>query len=92
VNVKEVIVLKTKMSKETTVCPFSGGACRQCAIYRGRHFELCASHSPHLKELRAAKAKAWTDRSSTKWEMPEIPDGVKIKIVNVENVVEKRDL
>jgi hypothetical protein len=85
-------VLKTKISKETTICPFSKGACRQCAVYRGRHFELCASHNTQLKKIRAAKAKAWAEGSSTKWAMPEIPEGVKIKIVNVENVVEKRDL
>jgi hypothetical protein len=80
------------MSKEGTICPFSGGACRQCAVYRGRHFELCASHNAPLKEIRAAKAKVWTDQISTKLEIPKIPEDVKIKIVNVENFVEKRDL
>ncbi len=83
---------KSNTSKETTTCPFSGGACRQCAIYRGRHFELCASHNANLKKARAAKAKAWTNSASIKWGMPEIPKDLKIKIVNVENLVEKRDL
>lgn len=90
--IKEAIVAKTKTSKEGTICPFSGGPCRQCGVYRGRHFELCASHNASLKEIRAAKAKVWTDRASTKLQIPKIPDGVKIKIVNVENCVENRDL
>ncbi len=83
---------KVNTSREATICPFSGGACRQCAIYRGRHYELCALHDANLKKTRAAKAKAWTDPASTKWGMPEIPNDLKIKIVNVENLVEKRDL
>ncbi len=83
---------KSNMSMETTICPFSGGACRQCAIYRGRHFELCASNNASLKRIRAAKAKTWTDPASIKWGTPEIPKDLKIKIINVENLVEKRDL
>lgn len=85
-------MLKTKASKETTTCPFSGGPCRQCAIYRGRHYELCALHNDNVKKIRAAKAKAWTDPASVKWGVEEIPRGLEIKIVNVENIVEKRDL
>jgi len=83
---------KVNMSKEIIVCPFSGGVCRQCAIYRGRHFELCALHNTDLKKTRAAKAKAWTDPASTKWGIAEIPKDLEIQIVNVENLVEKRDL
>ncbi len=83
---------KTNSPKDVMICPFSGGVCKQCAIFRGRHFELCASHNAHLREIRAAKARAWTNRSSAKLEMPEIPKDIKINIVNVENVVENRDL
>jgi len=58
--------------KETPVCPFSGRACKECAVYRGRHFELCSSRNVRLREIKAAKAKAWT----AKWEMPKIPEGL----------------
>jgi hypothetical protein len=59
-------------------------------LYRGRHYELCSLHNTRLKAVRAAKAKAWTNHGSTRWEMPEIPDGANI-IVDIENFVEKRD-
>ena len=29
------------MAKEDMICPFSGKLCRECAIYRGRHYYLC---------------------------------------------------
>jgi hypothetical protein len=29
------------MAKTQMVCPFSGKACRECAIYRGRHYYWC---------------------------------------------------
>ena len=29
------------MAKDAMICPFSGSACRECPIYRGRHYYLC---------------------------------------------------
>lgn len=29
------------MAKAKMVCPFSGKQCRECAVYRGRHYYLC---------------------------------------------------
>ena len=29
------------MAKEIMICPFSGKACKECAIYRGRHYYWC---------------------------------------------------
>jgi hypothetical protein len=29
------------MAKEDMICPFSGKLCRECSIYRGRHYYLC---------------------------------------------------
>ena len=29
------------MAKEDMICPFSGKLCKECAIYRGRHYYLC---------------------------------------------------
>ena len=31
------------MAKENMICPFSGKLCRECPIYRGRHYYLCFS-------------------------------------------------
>jgi hypothetical protein len=76
-------------SSEVTLCPFSGTLCKQCAVYRGRHFELCALRNVRLHDIRAAKARAWTDHQSTP-EMPQIPEGVRT-IVDPENFVENRD-
>ena len=29
------------MAKAEMICPFSGELCKECAIYRGRHYYLC---------------------------------------------------
>jgi hypothetical protein len=29
------------VAKEDMICPFSGKLCRECPIYRGRHYYLC---------------------------------------------------
>ncbi len=29
------------MAKEKMLCPFSGDLCRECPVYRGRHYYLC---------------------------------------------------
>jgi hypothetical protein len=29
------------VAKEKMMCPFSGGLCKECALYRGRHYYLC---------------------------------------------------
>ncbi|MBA7608230.1 hypothetical protein ES703_15406 [subsurface metagenome] len=31
------------MAKEEMICPFTGILCRECALYRGRHYYLCFS-------------------------------------------------
>ena len=31
------------MAKAEMVCPFSGKLCRECPVYRGRHYYLCFS-------------------------------------------------
>jgi hypothetical protein len=32
---------RTRVIRNKTKCPFSGKACINCAIYRGKHFNLC---------------------------------------------------
>ena len=29
------------MAKREMICPFSGGSCRNCALYIGRHYYRC---------------------------------------------------
>jgi len=77
--------------KDVTVCPFSRTVCRECAIYRGRHFELCACHNYRLRETKGARTKAWSSEVFTKWEMPEIPDGANI-MVDIEDFIERRGI
>ena len=77
--------------KDVTLCPFSRTVCRECAIYRGRHFELCACHNYRLRETRGAQTKAWSSEVFTKWEMPEIPDGANI-MVDIEDFIERRGI
>jgi hypothetical protein len=40
------------MAKEEMLCPFSGKLCRECPLYRGRHYYLCFSkkYRGHLEK------------------------------------------
>ena len=40
------------MAKEDMLCPFTGKLCRECPLYRGRHYYLCFSkkYRGHLEE------------------------------------------
>jgi hypothetical protein len=40
------------MAKAKMICPFSGKLCRECPIYRGRHYLLCFNkdYRGHMKE------------------------------------------
>jgi hypothetical protein len=44
------------MAKEDMICPFSGQLCRECALYRGRHYYLCFSkkYRGHLAKTEKA--------------------------------------
>ena len=33
------------MAKEKVLCPFSGQLCKECPLYRGRHYYLCFNKS-----------------------------------------------
>ncbi len=77
--------------KDVAVCPFSRSVCRECAIYRGRHFELCAIHNYRLRETKGTQARAWSSEVFIKWEMPDIPDGANI-MVDIEDFIERRGI
>ncbi|MFC1934108.1 hypothetical protein ACFLXX_03040 [Chloroflexota bacterium] len=40
------------MAKAEMICPFSGKLCKECPIYRGRHYYLCFSkkYRGHLEK------------------------------------------
>jgi hypothetical protein len=40
------------MAKEDMLCPFSGKLCKECPLYRGRHYYLCFSkkYRGHLEK------------------------------------------
>ena len=40
------------MAKTKMICPFSGKPCKECPIYRGRHYFMCfnSSYRGHLNE------------------------------------------
>jgi len=44
------------MAKEDMLCPFTGNLCRECSLYRGRHYYLCFSkkYRGHLENSGGA--------------------------------------
>ncbi len=76
------------MSKTASKCPFSKMICRECAIYRGRHVELC---SFRMNGTKADRPKAESSGVFTGWEFPDIPDGPNV-MVNIEDFIERRGL
>jgi hypothetical protein len=40
------------MAKTKMLCPFSGDLCKNCSLYRGRHYYLCfhGNYRGHLHE------------------------------------------
>jgi hypothetical protein len=48
------------MAKEEMLCPFSGKLCRECPLYRGRHYYLCFSkkYRGHLEKPEGATGGA----------------------------------
>jgi hypothetical protein len=57
------------MAKEEMLCPFSGKLCRECPLYRGRHYYLCFSkkYRGHLEKPEGAKGNNPGD-SKTKYD------------------------
>jgi hypothetical protein len=79
------------MAKDAALCPFSKRMCKECAIYWGRHFELCSVRNVALRAVRHGKTKEWTKEANTKWEMPDIPDGSNI-MVDIEDFIESQEV
>jgi hypothetical protein len=65
-------------------------ACRECAIYRGRHVELCGAHF-RLNGVKVDRPKATSSAVFAGWEFPDIPDGLNC-MVNIEDFIERRGI
>ena len=67
------------MAKTRMICPFSGELCKECPIYRGRHYYLCfsAKYRGHLDDEPGEAGTVVTSPASglsptRKFEMPSI--------------------
>jgi len=62
------------MAKMGMMCPFSGKLCRECALYRGRHYYLCFNekYRGHLVESGKMPPPLRTS-SNGKFKMPSLP-------------------
>ena len=66
------------MAKAEMICPFSGKLCKECAVYRGRHYYLCFSKKYRgYVEKSGLVSKVGTPisagvNSSSRFEMPSI--------------------
>jgi hypothetical protein len=72
------------------MCPFSKMACRECAVYRGRHVDLCSARL-RLKGAKVDRPRAKSSAVFTCWEFPDIPDSPKC-MVNIEDFIERRGI
>ena len=61
------------MAKVNMLCPFSGKPCKECPIYRGRHYFLCFNNNyrGHLKESNKASREV-----NTSLNVPERVEGL----------------
>jgi hypothetical protein len=58
------------MAKEEMLCPFTGKLCRECPLYRGRHYYLCFSkkYRGHLEKPEEATKGNNPGASKTKYD------------------------
>jgi hypothetical protein len=78
------------MVNQYMTCPFSKGKCIQCAIYRGRHAEICFAsgyHGGEFKNLMEKKTKPRNGCTDAKVEFPDLKDTSSKWLKDVENCV-----
>ena len=71
-------------------CPFSKGKCVECAIYRGRHAEICFAsgyHGGEFRNLMEVEEKRKYGCTDVKVEFPELVEMSPKWIKDVENCV-----
>jgi hypothetical protein len=68
------------MAKEEMICPFTGQLCRECALYRGRHYFLCFSkkYRGHLERPERGNdpTAAESDPVEPVWAPAKMPSAV----------------
>jgi hypothetical protein len=68
------------MAKEQMLCPFNGQLCRECALYRGRHYFLCFNkkYRGHLEmpDKGTNSTAAESDPVEPVWAPAEMPSAV----------------
>jgi hypothetical protein len=71
------------MAKRSVICPFSGGICKECPVYRGRHYYLCfcEKYRGYLSESGNIPP-ALRSGSNGKFEMPLLPASKKDPYIN----------
>jgi hypothetical protein len=67
------------MAKIIMKCPFSGVACKECPVYRGRHYYLCFCSKYRGCLIKGEKAPVKSKKGSdSEFEMPPEVEGVKV--------------
>jgi len=67
------------MAKEDILCSFSGKLCRECPLYRGKHYYLCFSKTYRGSLPEAMKAPAKSKKASdSNFKMPPEVEGFKV--------------
>lgn len=79
------------ITRTITVCPFSKMACRECAIYRGRHVDLCGASKRGSNGTSVERQRVKSSAVLTCWEFPDVgePAGA---MVNIEDFIERRGI
>ena len=68
------------MAKAEMICPFSGKLCRECTVYRGRHYYLCFArkYRGYVEQSEKVNKTSVPFSSgvnpSSRFEMPSIPN------------------
>ena len=66
------------MAKAKMMCPFSGILCKDCPVYRGRHYYLCFCEKYRGYLTESGKIPPALRKSSNgKFEMPSLPTRTK---------------
>ncbi len=62
------------MAKSKMLCPFLGEECRECAVYRGRHYYLCfcRKYRGYIDEPETGPRHHMSGYKPSKFEWPQI--------------------
>ena len=70
------------MAKVNMMCPFSEVLCKDCPVYRGRHYYLCFCEKYRGCLPEAIKDLPMSKHSNGKYEMPSLPASKKDPYIN----------